>query len=380
MQTAAAAVMAWPERLLSWRDRLYASPAFHHWASALPFTRALAQRRARALFDIVAGFVYSQVLLAAVRLRLFEILAEGPQSLEQLAPRLKLPAEGCARLLDAAVSLRLLQRRRGGLYGLGPLGGPMVGNTALLAMVEHHAVLYGDLHDPVALLRGEAGAAALAGMFPYANVDSPGSLDPARVASYSALMSASQPMVADQILDAYPLQQHRCLLDVGGGEGTFLSRVAQRAPDLKLMLFDLPAVADRARAQFVARGLAERASAFGGDFLADELPRGADVISLVRVVHDHDDARVLRIMKAARRALPDDGTLLLAEQMADTAGAEPMGDAYFGFYLLAMGRGRPRSPAQIRALLEQAGFGDVRLQRTRLPLQARLIVARCRLS
>ena len=29
--------------------------------------------------------------------------------------------------------------------------------------------------------------------------------------------------------------------------------------------------------------------------------------------------------------------------MAGTPGAEPIGDAYFGFYLLAMGSGRPRT-------------------------------------
>jgi demethylspheroidene O-methyltransferase len=374
----AAAAMTWPERWFALRDRLYASPAFHRWAAAFPFTRHIAQRRARALFDVVAGFVYSQVLYACVRLRLFEILAEGPQTLQQLAPRLNLPRDGAERLLAAAVSLQLVQRRRGERYGLGPLGAPMVGNRAVCAMVEHHAVLYADLQDPLKLLRGESAGGALAGVFPYATADAPGALGAERVASYSALMSASQPLVADQILDAYPVQRHRCLLDVGGGEGTFLTTVAARAPELQLMLFDLPAVAERARTAFAARGLAQRAQAFGGDFLHDELPRGADIATLVRVVHDHDDERVLRILKAVRRALPDDGTLLLAEAMADTAGAEPMGDAYFGFYLLAMGRGQPRTPARLTALLQGAGFGDIRLLRTHLPLQARLLVARCR--
>ena len=33
----------------------------------------------------------------------------------------------------------------------------------------------------------------------------------------------------------------------------------------------------------------------GGDFLADPLPRGADVVSLIRVVHDHDDDAVLKL-------------------------------------------------------------------------------------
>ena len=69
------------------------------------------------------------------------------------------------------------------------------------------------------------------------------------------------------------------------------------------------------------------------------------------------------------------GTLLIAEPMAQTPGAERSGDAYFGFYLLAMGTGRPRSVAEIRAMLHAAGFGQVRTRRTALPLVACVITA-----
>ena len=54
-------------------------------------------------------------------------------------------------------------------------------------------------------------------------------------------MSRTQPLVAEDILDAYPFARHRCLLDVGGGEGAFLAAAAKRAPHLALRLFDLPA-------------------------------------------------------------------------------------------------------------------------------------------
>jgi demethylspheroidene O-methyltransferase len=75
-------------------------------------------------------------------------------------------------------------------------------------------------------------------------------------------------------------------------------------------------------------------------------------------------------------ALPPGGTLLLAEPMAGTPGAEAMGDAYFGFYLLAMGRGRPRRALELTAMLKAAGFASVRPMPTRMPLQTRLLVAR----
>jgi demethylspheroidene O-methyltransferase len=132
----------------------------------------------------------------------------------------------------------------------------------------------------------------------------------------------------------------------------------------------------RARAQFAAQGLADRARAHGGNFFTDALPAGADVVSLVRVMFDHDDESVLRILRAVRRMLPDDGVLLVAEPLAGTAGALPMGDAYFGFYLLAMGKGRSRSAGELGALLQDAGFGRVREARTSMPLQTGLLIAR----
>lgn len=363
-------------RWLALRDRLLASPRFQRWALRFPPTRGVARRRARALFDLCAGFVYSQILYACVDLHLFDILAEAPQGAEALARRMGLPAEAAVRLLDAACALDLVERRAHRTYGLGPLGAAMRGNAGVAPMIAHHAMLYADLADPVALLRGDAPSGRLASYWPYARPDSPSPLSDDEVGPYTALMSASQAMVAAEILDAYPMGRHRCLLDVGGGDGTFLSIVAQQAPRLGLMLFDLPAVAAQAAERFVRSGLTARAAVHGGDFRLDALPPGADIASLVRVIHDHDDAAALTILRAVRRALPDDGTLILAEPMAETAGCRRVGHAYFGFYLLAMGSGRPRSAAALRALLTQAGFASVRQIPTRAPLITGLLVAR----
>ena len=380
----AAAPPGLADRVLGWRDRLLASPGFRRWAARFPPTRPIARRRARALFDLAAGFVYAQVLLAGVRLRLFEILAEGPARADAIGRRVGLTTESAARLLDAAVALRLAARRSSDRYGLGPLGAALVDNPAVLAMVEHHPMLYADLADPVALLRGEAGPGRLARYWPYSGARTPDTLAASETAPYSTLMAASQALVAAEILDAYPLRGHRRLLDVGGGDGAFLVEAGRRWPHLELALFDLPTVAERARARLDAAGLG-RARVRGGDFLVDDLVApdspesgGPDVVALVRVVHDHDDAAVLALLRAAHRALAPGGCLLLAEPMARTPGAEPMGDAYFGFYLLAMGQGRPRSAEGLTALLETAGFASVRRPRTSTPLLTGLLVARKR--
>lgn len=363
------------DRLAAWRDGLLASPRFQRWAAAFPPTRPIARRRARELFDLCAGFVYSQVLLACVELDLFERLAHGPRTGSALARDCDLPETAARRLFDAAVSLRLLARRRDGRYALGPLGAAMRGNPGVAAMVRHHRLLYADLADPLALLRGQRAGTALGEYWAYATEERPAGTASERVADYSELMSASQPFVAAEVLGAYPLKRHRRLLDVGGGQGTFLIAAGRRWPHLELALFDLPAVAERARRRLDEAGLGSRATVTGGDFLADPLPRGADVVSLVRIIHDHDDAAAARILARAREALEPGGRLLLAEPMAGTRGAEPAGDAYFGLYLFAMRSGRPRTFAELESMLLEAGFTGVRALRTHVPLLTRVVIA-----
>ena len=368
------------EQWRSARDRLLTSPRFQRAAIALPGLRWIARRRARAVFDVVAGFVYSQVLHACVKLAIFDRIAARPMTVDALAADGQLPASGYQTLVAAAVSLKLLQRRSGDRYGLGTLGAPLVGNAGLQNLVLHHAHFYADLSDTLALLRGDHGPTQMASYWPYANTDQPnanvGSVQQsAQAGTYSALMSSTQTLIADEVLAAYRFDPHRCLLDVGGGEGEFLATVGARHAALKLMLFDLAPVIERAKPRLASRGIAARCQTAAGDFFNDPLPTGADIVSLVRVLHDHDDARILKLLGNVYSALPAQGTLLIAEPMAETPGAEPVGDAYFGLYFLAMGRGKARSFSQIKALLEHAGFTQIAQRATRLPLQTGVVVA-----
>ena len=362
------------DRWFDFRNRLLASPRFQRWAVSFPLTRPIARHRATALFDLCAGFVYSQVLQACVHLRLFEALRDGPLSRIQLTADLALPADAASRLLAAAAALRLLEHRTGDRFGLGPLGAAMLGNSGVTAMIEHHALLYADLRDPVGLLRGERLCTGVGRLWPYAASARPADLGMDDVADYTTLMSASQPLVAADVLDAYPMDRHRCLLDLGGGDGTFLIQVAATASSLRLMLFDLPAVTETARRRLDKAGLTERALTFGGDFRRDPLPRHADIISLIRVIHDHNDEAALAILTTAWQALPEGGTLLIAEPMAGTPNAGGM-EAYFAFYLLAMGSARPRRTEEISTLLHTAGFTRVRPVPTRRPMLVRVLVA-----
>ena len=361
--------------LADWRNRLLGNPRFIRWAQRTPLVRRLARRRAAALFATVAGFVNSQVLLACVELGLFEELAEGPREETTLAQRLRLEPERLRVLLRAAAALQLAEDRGAGRWGLGPLGSNVLGDPSIAALVRHHRILYRDLEDPVGLLRDPHRSTGLAGLWPYAGAGDPGSVSADSAREYTALMAASQQMIAWQVLQAFDFRGFDRLLDVGGGDGSFLAAVGQRHPALRLALFDLPGVVAHARETLERAGLSPRTDLFEGDFHRDPLPGGQSLISLVRVLHDHDDAPAGRLLAAARRALNPNGRLLVAEPMRDTPGAEAMGGAYFGFYLLAMGSGRPRSPAELRRLLADSGFVGVRHHPTPLPLVCSVLSA-----
>jgi demethylspheroidene O-methyltransferase len=368
------AATPWRDRWIAWRNGWLGDPRFQRWAADFPLTRGVARSRARDLFDLVSGFVYSQTLTACLRLGLLDRLATAPASTAALSEALDLSPDLTNRLLGAAAALGLADRAGPDRWALGPQGAALRGNAGLAQMILHHEHLYADMTDSVALLR-RGGGGRLAAYWPYATAEAPDAAPAEGVSAYSSLMAATQPTVAADILAAYPIARHRVLMDVGGGEGAFLAAAGAHAPRLRLMLFDLPAVTEAARARLQRAGLAGRTRIIGGDFLNDPLPAGADLITLVRILHDHDEAGVARILAAARAALPADGALLIAEPMSGAPRADRIADVYFAFYLLAMGRGRARTPAELFAALRTAGFRRMRLLRTRTPFLLRAILA-----
>ena len=367
------------DRLLGWRDALLANATFQRWAARFPLTRPIARRRSRALFDLCAGFVYSQVLRGCVELRLFEILRDGPLDVDTLSARTAMPAASLERLIGAAMALDLLERRSAGRIGLGSVGAPLAHNEGLEALISHHALLYEDLQDPIGLLRtGAHRETSLSRYYPYAagNPEAPTpEIDPARAASYSRLMSATAGPLISEILDAYSFERHTRLLDVGGGEGRWARALAERWPHLSVTLFDLPAVARRAESITSESGLGARVSAVGGDFHQDALPTGMDAVTLVRVLLDHGDDAVLSLLRRVREALVPGGRLLIVEPMAGVRGARAMGDAYFAMYLFAMGAGRARSADELTGLCRAAGFSRCRRVPTNYPISTGILVA-----
>lgn len=354
--------------------RLWMNPKFQALAARLPFAGRIARAEGAAIFGLVGGFVNSQILLALVDLRVLEALVPGPQGAGALARAAGLAEDRMDILLQGGAALGLLKRRRDGRFALSRPGAVLLGVPGLTGMIRHHAVFYRDLADPVALLRGGT-ETELARFWPYV-FGADGPIGPAVAETYSGLMSDTQAMVAADTLRLIRLSGVAHLMDVGGGTGAFLQAAGQAWPALRLTLFDLPDVVPSARARFAATGLADRVTIVPGSFRHDPLPRGADAISLVRVLYDHADDTVRALLQAVHAALPEGGLLIVAEPMSGGARPDPITDTYFAFYTMAMGTGRTRSAARIGELMAEAGFTAIQRLPGARPYVASAVTAR----
>ncbi len=341
-----------PETLVRFRNRLLADPRFHQLVQRFALTRLIARRRSVQLFDLLAGFSYSQVLFACVEMRVFTKVGLAGCSTDELVAHTGLSPERCTMLVKAAAALGLLERS-GSRIHLGEQGAVLLAQPWIVHFVEHHRHFYRDLENPADMLKGARVPGGLRDFWTYDEAGTNKEL-------YSALMASSQVAVSEQILAAYDFGRHKRLLDVGGGTGAFARAVGRHHPNLDLNVFDLPGVSETAEEPLVRH--------HHGDFRHDPLPRGMDVISIVRVVHDHDDEAVLALLRNVRAACEPQTTVLIAEPFAGNRSTRRVTDAYFNFYFAAMGQGRTRSPRDIAALASQAGFGQMKQWPTRMPL------------
>ncbi|MFK7939245.1 MAG: methyltransferase [Roseovarius sp.] len=360
--------------LADWFMRLVAKPKFQSVASRLPFGKAMAKRDGAQIFDILQGFVASQVLTALIELGLLRRLLEGADTVENMALSCGVAHDRMAELLRAGVALGFLKKRGKSHYGLARRGAAILGVPGLELMIRHNRHFYADMADPVKLLRGED-ETQLQRFWPYvfgASADV-ASDDASR---YSELMAQSQVLVAEDTLRAISLKGARAVMDVGGGSGVFLSHVLRAYPQAHGIWMDLPEVLPSATTYMHQEALSDRVQLHPGSFRTDALPTGADVITLIRVLYDHSDATVAQLLSKVFDALPSGGRLVISEPMAGGRHPDPAGDVYFTFYTMAMGTGKTRSPERIAELCRAAGFADVRTPGSARPYITSVLTAR----
>lgn len=149
------------------------------------------------------------------------------------------------------------------------------------------------------------------------------------------------------------------VVDIGGGLGHNLIAVLQAYPHLRGTVLDTPETTDVARQNLADHGLAERADAVGGDMF-DTVPSGHDTYLMSFVLMDWPDDEARQVLRAAARAMPPTGTLLIVDCVTDLDPHGPTNVFRLGrsvdLFQLVMGHARTRSHQEFTTLFEEAGL------------------------
>jgi hypothetical protein len=302
---------------------------------------------------MVNGFQVSQSLAVAASLHLSDLLADGPRTGAELAAATGTHEPTLRRLLRALLAVGVYEREDDGRFALTELGATLrhdvpgsVAGWAELIGRPYYLQAWAGLADSVRT--GENAFARLHGTSVWTfRADHPDEL-----AIFDRAMTALSAAVADAVATAYNFSRFGTVVDVGGGRGGLLAAILARHPAVRGVLFDRPDVVATAEP-------VERCTAVGGDFFA-AVPTGGDAYVLKAVIHDWPDDEAVAILRTCRRAMADEGVLLLVEQLLDQA-PDPVRTAFSDLNMLVIPGGQERELAEYGRLLDAAGY---RLGRT----------------
>jgi cyclopropane fatty-acyl-phospholipid synthase-like methyltransferase len=182
-------------------------------------------------------------------------------------------------------------------------------------------------------------------------------LDPEAQRALSASVESLTAGSAVALAASYEFGQHRRLLDLGGGTGSFIVRILSRHPELECGLFDLPAVVALAREQLEARKADGRVQFHGGDLLKDQLPAGYDAFLLANVVHLLSPEHTKDLLERVHASAPPGARLLLVDFWTDPTHTQPVFAALMaGEFFLASGEGDVYSEDEIGDMLAATGW------------------------
>jgi len=168
-------------------------------------------------------------------------------------------------------------------------------------------------------------------------------------------MTNMSTMQGPAVADAYDFGKWESIMDVGGGNGILLACVLQRYTNLRGVLADQPHVLERAHQRGILSGdMAQRTTMHDCDFFA-AVPSGCRAYLMKNVIHDWDDSAARTILRNCRRAVPDDGVLLLVEWLLADRNVPSTGKVSDLIMMVLMG-GRERTVEEYRSLLHSSGF------------------------
>lgn len=310
-----------------------------------------------AVIEMITGCWKTQVIGESVALGLFDRLADGAMTAAALAAEADVNEDGALRLLRALAVLGLLEHQPGDRFAL----------TAQGALLRRDAPdslngMAGHWHERIWESFGRLGTSVRTGEASIPSGPEHFAVmqeDAAQADIFNRAMAEGSLRVGRALAAAYDFSGFSRLMDVGGGYGALLVGPLEATPGLKGRVFDMPALADQARAWLGEQGLADCADYLGGSFF-EAVPEGADCILLKYILHDWSDARCGNILRNCRAALGD-GTLLIIERIVPETVSPVDVDVIRGDLIMLGVGGKERTEAQYRALLSEAGLAMTRI-------------------
>jgi SAM-dependent methyltransferase len=299
-----------------------------------------------AIFQLAQGFMASKLFLVAGELNLFEQLANGPRSGDQLAAALGLPVRSVGVVANAMVALGML-RLEDGRYRNGDIAQTFLaghGPADMRPLLRFfNQLTYPNWSRLETAVRSDGQKEKIL------------DFSAEEQAVFSAGVEAATTGGAVALAATYDFGRHARLLDVGGGTGSFLRIIGQHHPLLDLALFEVPHVAALARSRF-SPNEADRIATIEGDALHDVIPTGFDALLLSHVLHCFSVEENRRLLQRLCDAVNSGGRLLIVEFFLDETKTSPVPCALMSAEFLLNTNGIAYSASEIRRFAEPCGW------------------------
>lgn len=309
---------------------------------------------------LIGSYRITHAIRAAAQLGITDHLGERPQSAGELAARLHVNPPALYRLLRTLLSIGLLADAGDGLFTLTPVGACLRSDApdgmrawALCEGAEYYQGAWMNL--PHAVETGETAFEHTHGETFYQYL----ARHPETGHGFSQAMLDYARLIAEAVVAGYDFAGVRRVVDIGGSHGRLLSAILQANPTISGVLFDRPAVIERAEESIRGTELAGRAELVAGDFF-ESLPAGGDLYILSRILMDYDDERCVRLLQNCHRAMTPGGRVLIVQLLMPEQGGgarEQLFEAAVSdLNMMVLTGGRERTEAEYRTLLGRAGF------------------------
>ena len=296
----------------------------------------------------VVAFQKSRIILTAFELDIFTFLEEDSYPAAALAKALHLNEGATERLLNALVALEFLEKNKGKYNNTKDSLKFFTKNSpAYLGGLMHSNHLWdtwSHLTDVV-----KTGKTAQ-----DTEINNRG--DEWLEAFIHAMHDRGKKQAPEQVAKI-DLTNVASVLDVGGGSGCFSMAFLNRKPELKAAVFDLPNVVPISKDIIKKEGFADKIEHYTGDYTADELPKGFDLVFLSAIIHSNSYETNQKLVRKCFHSLNPGGRLVIQDWIMNDAKTEPVQGAIFSINMLVgVDGGDCYSEKEVKTWMTNAGF------------------------